>query len=228
MSTLSGIRMQVLAHRGYHADAPENTMAAFEAAVKLGVDGIETDVRLSADGRPVIIHDRVTRRGRAVAALAWRELETDIGHPVPLLAEALDAHADVLWNVEIKVPEALPAVLPVLKQFERTRRLLVTSFRHDAVMQCAGELKVDCGLLLAHRPLDAAPMIAACSREPRIRSVVWDYNIVDDEVLRAISASGWKNFVYGAVTPGEHERCVRLGLAGVITDYPLVLLERRT
>ena len=42
--------MLILAHRGFHAGQPENTMGAFEAARKLGVDGIETDVRLSADG----------------------------------------------------------------------------------------------------------------------------------------------------------------------------------
>ena len=54
--------MLLLAHRGYHLSVPENTMAAFAAAVALGVDGIETDVRLSRDGLPVIIHDRVTAR----------------------------------------------------------------------------------------------------------------------------------------------------------------------
>ncbi|MBI3937750.1 MAG: glycerophosphodiester phosphodiesterase, partial [Betaproteobacteria bacterium] len=42
--------MLILAHRGYHATVPENTLEAFAAAVELGVDGIETDVRTSRDG----------------------------------------------------------------------------------------------------------------------------------------------------------------------------------
>ena len=216
--------MFLLAHRGYHADAPENTLAAFDAAVKLGVDGIETDVRLSTDGKPVIVHDRVLPDQRAVAGLPHRELASAIGHPVPLLAEILDAFPDVLWNIEIKTPEAWPVAARVLAQFQRKRRLLVTSFRHDVVMQCAGELEVDCGLLLAHRPLDVAAIVAACSGRPRIKNIVWDYSIIDDTVLRAVSSAGWANYIYGAVTPAEHQRCAGLGLAGLITDYPLHIL----
>jgi glycerophosphoryl diester phosphodiesterase len=212
--------MLLLAHRGYHADAPENTMAAFEAATKIGVDGIETDVRLSADGKTVIIHDRVSPKKRAVAELTHRDLESDCGHAVPLLAEILDAFPDVLWNIEIKNPEAWPAAMPVLRRFQRTRRLLVTSFRHDVVWQCADELGVECGLLLAHRPLDVMGIIAGCAARPRIKGIVWDYSIVDDSVLRIVSAAGWTNYVYGAATSAEHRRCTALGLAGLITDFP--------
>ena len=219
--------MQLLAHRGYHADAPENTLSAFEAAVKIGVDGIETDVRLSGDGLPVIIHDRVTPRKRPVAELTRREIQNDVGHPVPVLAEILDAFPGILWNIEIKNSDSLPAAVPVLRQFQRQRRLLLTSFRHDVVMQCADELEIDCGLLLAHRPLDVNVIIAGCSGRPRIKGIVWDYNIVDEDVLRAVSAAGWSNYIYGAVTPAEHQRCAALGLAGLITDYPLHILQRQ-
>ena len=125
--------MLVLAHRGYHAGLPENTLAAFEAAQRLGVDGIETDVRLSVDGKPVIMHDRVTPAGRAVSAITHREIEDDCGHAVPLLAEIFDAAPALLWNIEIKRPEAWPVAAPILKQFQKTRRILVSSFRHDVV-----------------------------------------------------------------------------------------------
>jgi glycerophosphoryl diester phosphodiesterase len=219
--------MLLLAHRGYHLDVPENTMAGFDAAVKLGVDGIETDVRLSRDGLPVIIHDRVTARKRAVADLTRSEIASDVGHPVAVLAEILDAFPDVLWNIEIKNREVWPVASRVLAQFQRTRRLLVTSFRHDVVKLCADELDVACGLLLAHRPLDVVPMIAACAGQPRIKCMVWDYNIVDDGVLRTVAAAGWDNYVYGAVTPAEHARCIALGLAGLITDYPPLVPGRR-
>lgn len=212
--------MQILAHRGYHAEAAENTLAAFDAAVRLGVDGIETDVRLSADGEAILVHDRVTRQGRAVAELTRRELEADLGHPVPLLAEALDAFPDVLWNIEIKLPAAWPVAAPVLARYRATRRLFVSSFRHDVVRRCAAELAIDCGLLLASRPLDIDATIGACLHLPAIRAVVWDYNIVDVVALGAVARAGWGNYVYGAVTAAEHAHCARLGLAGLITDYP--------
>jgi len=217
--------MLLLAHRGYHAGVPENTMAAFAAALALGADGIETDVRLSADGDPVIMHDRVTPRQRAVAGLTRREIEHDVGHPVPLLAEVLDAFPGVLWNVEIKNVEVLPATLAVLERYVGKRRLFVTSFRHDVVVAIAQQLAVDCGLLLAHRPLDVGAIIAGCAAQPWIKAIVWDYNIVDETVLRMVTANGWGNYVYGAVTHAEHQHCARLELAGLITDYPPLTLQ---
>src|SRR3954464_15686369 len=111
--------MLLFAHRGLHAHAPENSLAAFAAAVKLGVDGIETDVRLSADELPVIIHDRVTPAGRAVADLTRVEIENDVGHPVPLLPEILEAFPGVVWNIEIKNPEAWSSASRVLAQHQR-------------------------------------------------------------------------------------------------------------
>jgi glycerophosphoryl diester phosphodiesterase len=52
----------VIAHRGAPAEAPENTLLAFEAAVRAGADALELDVRLTADGAPVVIHDATSRR----------------------------------------------------------------------------------------------------------------------------------------------------------------------
>src|SRR6476659_2167984 len=70
-----------LAHRGDWRRAPENTIPALLAALKIaGCDGVEFDVRASADGVPVLLHDetlaRVQRRREAVGALTADELET--------------------------------------------------------------------------------------------------------------------------------------------------------
>jgi glycerophosphoryl diester phosphodiesterase len=94
-----------LAHRGDARRAPENTLAAIEAALAIaGCDGVEFDVRLSADGVPVLLHDetltRVQGRPERVDALTARTLE-DLG--VPSLADVLAAvpHRARL-NVELK------------------------------------------------------------------------------------------------------------------------------
>jgi len=52
----------VVAHRGASAEQPENTLRAFEAAVDLGADAVEFDVRMSADGHPVVVHDPAVDR----------------------------------------------------------------------------------------------------------------------------------------------------------------------
>src|SRR3989442_9967523 len=67
-----------IAHRGASARAPENTLAAFKEAIRLGADSIELDAHLSADGVPMVIHDdsvdRTTNGRGAVAALTCRSL----------------------------------------------------------------------------------------------------------------------------------------------------------
>jgi glycerophosphoryl diester phosphodiesterase len=66
--------MLVLSHRGVRTHAPENTLAAFEAAIALKVDGIETDIRLSKDGIPILFHDRLTLDGQEVVSMTQAEL----------------------------------------------------------------------------------------------------------------------------------------------------------
>ncbi|MEK6707842.1 MAG: glycerophosphodiester phosphodiesterase [Pseudomonadota bacterium] len=214
--------MLVIAHRGFHAAVPENTLAAFEAAVTLGVNGIETDVRISRDGLPVLIHNRVIASGQAVADLTHDEIEQVLGHKVPTLDEALECFPGILWNIEIKTAQALPLVIGVLKKYQVGHRILVTSFRHDVVAVCASSLEMDCGLLVAHRPQTLASLLADCEDNPRIDHIVWDYNILDEVLLQQAAADGFRNFVYGPVTQAEHRNCQELGIDGVITDYPLL------
>ena len=214
--------MLVIAHRGFHAAAPENTLAAFEAAVMLGANGIETDVRISRDGLLVLIHDRVIVSGQAVADLTHAEIERALGHKVPTLDEALECFHGILWNIEIKTTQALPQVIGVLKKYQVGRRILVTSFRHDVVAVCASSLQMDCGLLVAHRPQTFGSLLVGCEGNPRIDHIVWDYNILDEALLQQAVADGFRNFVYGPVTQAEHKHCRDAGFDGVITDYPLL------
>ncbi len=87
----------IFAHRGLHQRARENTIEAFEAACALGVDGVELDVRRSADGRLVVHHD--PRVGDLVIA---EHRASDLASYVPSLAAALVATRGVRVNVEVK------------------------------------------------------------------------------------------------------------------------------
>lgn len=96
--------LEIIAHRGYSARAPENTLAAVRAALEAGADSVEFDVHTAADGTPVLIHDanlgRTTNgvgpvRRRTVGQLrmldagGWFGPEFQ-GEPIPTLAEALE------------------------------------------------------------------------------------------------------------------------------------------
>ncbi|MCU1363533.1 MAG: glycerophosphoryl diester phosphodiesterase [Acidimicrobiaceae bacterium] len=87
----------IFAHRGVHRKARENTLAAFEDALSLGVDGVELDVRRSADGALVVHHDPVAE-GHVIA----RSFARDLPSYVPRLGDAMAALRAVSVNVEIK------------------------------------------------------------------------------------------------------------------------------
>ena len=216
--------MLVIAHRGVHVVVPENTLAAFEAAVALGANGIETDVRISLDGLPVLIHNRVIASGQPVADLTRREIEHTVGHQVPTLDEALEQFSGVLWNVEIKTTNALSSVIRVLEKHQADHRIVVTSFCHDLVATCASALKVNCGLLIAHRPRTFGSLLSDFNGDgnPRVNHIVWNYDVLDDTLLKQAAIEGFRNFVYGPVTKIEHDYCLELGVDGVITNYPLL------
>src|SRR6476646_4402268 len=104
--------MLIFAHRGYHADVPENTLEAFDRAVNLGVDGIETDVRMTPDGR-------------AVSDLTRSALSELVGHAVPTLDAALERHRGIVWKLEIKVPAAQDATVAAVLRFAPATRFLI-------------------------------------------------------------------------------------------------------
>ncbi|MDK2124267.1 glycerophosphodiester phosphodiesterase [Parachitinimonas caeni] len=212
--------MYLLAHRGAHAQLHENTLEAFLAAAKLGFDGIETDVRVSADQEAVLIHDRVAPNGIPVAALTRRELSDACGYPVPTLTEALDAIPSLLWNIEIKTPAAASIALPILQRYEARHRLLITSFHHDVALAAARALKSPCGFLNAHKPVAINTLLHAALPVANLRTLVWHYEVLDQEIVRQTNNLGFRNAVYGAGTPFEHDLCREFGVHALITDHP--------
>ena len=147
----------VIAHRGASGDAPENTMAAFELAVEQGADAIELDVRLTADGVPVVLHDptldrTTSHRGplRALALDPLRDIDAGArfspdqgrtypfrgtGIQVPTLAEVLRAFPLMPFLIELKEPEAQEAVKRVLLEEGAALRSLVASEHGAALAQ---------------------------------------------------------------------------------------------
>ncbi|MEO7429636.1 MAG: glycerophosphodiester phosphodiesterase [Acidimicrobiales bacterium] len=91
--------MLVIGHRGASATYPENTLAAFQGAIDQGADGIELDVRRTADGAMALRHDDALADGRVVVDLQ----QVDLPPEVPVLAAALDVcRALAVVNIEIK------------------------------------------------------------------------------------------------------------------------------
>jgi glycerophosphoryl diester phosphodiesterase len=91
--------MLVIGHRGASGAFPENTLAAFQGALDQGADGIELDVRRTADGALALSHDDTLPDGRVVVEVDRAHLPPDM----PVLAEALDVCRPLaVVNIEIK------------------------------------------------------------------------------------------------------------------------------
>jgi glycerophosphoryl diester phosphodiesterase len=132
---------EIIAHRGASADAPENTMEAFQLGLDQGADAIECDVRVSRDGELVAIHDptvqRVANVKGTVAEMSLAELNAlDVGSwkspnwhgaRIPALADVLDLMpADRRIFIEVKVGGA---ALPPLKNV-----LAATALPHSQIV----------------------------------------------------------------------------------------------
>jgi glycerophosphoryl diester phosphodiesterase len=104
------------AHRGASAHAPENTIEAFELALRLGATGLESDVWITADGVPVLDHDGVVRSGlrkRSISDMARGELPPHI----PSLAEVYEAcGTDVEVSLDVMDPAAVEPVIAVARE----------------------------------------------------------------------------------------------------------------
>jgi glycerophosphoryl diester phosphodiesterase len=151
----------VIAHRGASGSAPENTLPAFELAVRQGADAIELDVRVTRDGIPVVLHDatldRTTDRRGPLAGLTYGDLrQADAGARftpdggrtfpfrgssvvVPTLAEVLRGFPEIPILVELKEPGAQAPVRQVILE-ERAADRCVLASEHQAALQLFREL----------------------------------------------------------------------------------------
>lgn len=179
-----------LAHRGDWRRAPENTIPALLAALKVpGCDGVEFDVRLSADGVPVLLHDetleRVQGRPEPIREVKARDLE-DLG--VPSLASALAAlpHRAFL-DIELKARHDR-AVVEVLAAGRGPGLVnaVVSSFEPDTLERIAGLVPLWPRWLNA-RDLEPATIAIATELECRAISVEW-HAIDRDSLARARAA----------------------------------------
>ena len=138
----------VAAHRGWSAKYPENTLAAFQAALDLGVDQIETDIRVSKDGELVLFHDPVVERktngvGRVeqLTLAQLKALEVGNGGQIATLTEFMELvkdHPTITLDLELKVyptegQEALAyrvcdRVLKMVDDYDFVDRCVINSF----------------------------------------------------------------------------------------------------
>lgn len=233
--------IDVVAHRGYAGIAPENTLIALHAGVTAGADWIEFDVRTTADGVPVVIHDRLLGRTAPgvgpVAEASFDELRAldaggwfapaFAGLTVPALAEVLDllAPAGPRLLLEIKPPataEEVKAILAQLADRGLVARTVLQSF-DDQILREAAELLPELRRGVLRQGLDADPValvreLGAMTYNPSLDDVIGDPSVVPDLAAAGVRVMPWTvNHPVGWAT------AITLGVGGIITDRPAEL-----
>lgn len=211
---MTGRRSLRLAHRGDWRRAPENTVAAFAAAMRVpGCDGVEFDVRLSRDGVPVILHDetlaRVQGRPEPVGALDAAELGA-LG--VPRLEDALAAlGGDPFLDVELKGDDHGPASADVLRRArgERGEGALISSFHPPSLRSMAALLP---GWALWLGTMDMEPASLAQAVALGCAGVSTDWRTITPAAMRRARDLGLEVAAWTVRRRPTYRRLERLGV----------------
>ena len=229
----------LIAHRGLSARYPENTLAAFRAAIEAGGEMLELDVGLSADGHVIVLHDDTLDRttngeGRLADSLierlnmldagAWFD-RSFAGERLPTLAEALDlARGRSAVNIEIK-PEAAGSelrggveekVVALVRERHMEEAVLVSSFAPfvvERIKRLAPNLST---ALLYGRAVDFDPVELVT--RVRADGLNMSRRHLTADLVRRLHASGRFLCVYTVDSPEELERVSALGVDGIFTN----------
>lgn len=235
----------VIAHRGASAYCPENTLAALQAAVRMGAHAVEVDVKRSADGYVVLMHDATVDRtahnghGR-VRYLAYTQLRAlNVGaraapQPVPTLTEVLQTVGQhLLLNIELTHYDTpwddLPQrVAAILRAWEQPQRVWVSSFNPLALVRCRRACpQVALGYLVSPRP--ASVVLYWALRRGLPHAALHPHRTqVDTAWVRAAHAAGRRVFPYTVNRYAELRAMLqRPWVDGLFTDRPDTALRVR-
>lgn len=209
--------------------APENTLRGLRAGLALGVDGIEIDVQLSADGVPVLLHDNTLDRTTtgsgplsATTLAQVRQLDAGDGEQVPTLSEALAVVVPTaLLVIEVKTaPDQVPdsvveAVVNDVRAAAAENRVWLWSFDGallEALARQAPQLPV------AHLCRSVTEEVRA--RVERLGLAGVSIADVDESVVRNFRRQGLAVFCWTKNDPTDLARLVGLPLSGIVSDYP--------
>jgi glycerophosphoryl diester phosphodiesterase len=240
------------AHRGGAREAPENSLTAFRRAVSLGFEYIETDIRATADGVPVVFHDqslnRVTDRVGRIRDLPFTEVKkARIGNAerVHSLQEVLEEFPHVRFNIDVKEDNAVAPLLDLLSRGDHLDRVCIASFSWNRLRRVRARFGEAVCTSLAPQEVTALvgrtrlgrvslasrfvlPSGPICVQVPPSASGL---RIVTPGFMRQAHERGWPVHVWTVNDPAQMNALLDQGVHGIITDRPSVLqrvIEART
>mgnify|MGYP001028452862 FL=1 len=234
----------VCAHRGRSGIFPENTLPAYEAAIELGADFIELDVRRTADGEIICLHDPTVDRTtdgagelssltlaqvQALDAGSWKGAE-HAGARIPLLREVLEQIAPhMVIHIEIKQRGIAEQVVEIVRETGALRRVAIISFDFDDLRTAkAAEPAAACGLITS-KPKEEGPegelALIASALECGANFISCGHRAITPTLVRECHLVGLSLIAWTMDTPEDLRPMVDLGVDMLCSNFPERALE---
>ena len=207
----------LLGHRGTRVlrSSPENTFAAFETALARGCDGFEFDVRRTADGEAVVVHD-AKHRGVTVAKAAGKQLKS-----LPHLRAVLEKYGSRCFlDIELKVKDLDSEVLAALRERPPIRGYVVSSFLPEVLLELRMRrsgipLGIICETPAQLKRGVSLPVEYFILKEPLIR----------EELVHEAHSEGKRILAWTVNKPERMLKFARWGVDGLVSDDPALLVK---
>ncbi len=226
----------ILGHRGASGAYPENTIASFQGAINMHADGVEFDVQLSKDGKPIVIHDelldRTTNGSGLVKDYTLSEIrKLDAGkyyshlfqsQKIPTLNEVLAIVQNLaVINIELKnfynYPRLEEEVLQSIKSYDIVDKTIISSFNHHSLLKFKDlEPEVKTGALLAARLIDPVKYCKSLGAD----AIHAYYLSITPEIIKNAHQNGLQVNVFTVNKESEIIYLLKEKVDMIITDYP--------
>lgn len=226
------LRQQVLviAHRGAHLQHPPNSLEAIRAAIELGCDYVELDVRQSRDGALVLMHDphvdKTTDGEGAVADLTLadlRALRLDNGEPVPTFAEALACCAGKIGVYVDHKGGPDEEIVAQLREHGLLQHAVI--YGGDDDLRQVKRLAPEMGLLAPHPSSEAGMRRLMQDLHPgQLDSHMRSWSLADIRLAHELGAEVWVDVMHEWDSDEGYRTAVAMGVDAMQTDYPGDLL----
>jgi glycerophosphoryl diester phosphodiesterase len=221
-----------IAHRGASVDRPENTLAAFEEAVRQGADVIEADIRVTSDGELLVLHDatldRTTNAQGALAEANYaraRSLDAGRGERIPTPDEVLEVARDrVRVTFDIKDDDAVDGLVAMVRELEMSESVTYMSFQPEV----ADRIRALGLASPVMQSVDSAAGLASITTRHGgvyhgISGIGIPAALISAELTEDLQRHGFGVFAWTVDDPDEMQRLISCGVNGILTNRPGVL-----
>lgn len=214
---------------------PENTMEAFDYAVKLGYRYLETDVQVTSDGVLAAFHDndltRTCRIPGKISQMRWSEVSkalVDGRAPIPLFEDLIGTWPEARINIDCKSDAAIDALVSSLRRTKSLHRVCVAAFSDSRLRKLRKELGSE--LCSSLGPGELGILRFGLSRHPvglaaQVPVRQWPLTVVNHAFVERSHRLGLQVHVWTIDDAPEMHRLLDLGVDGLMTDRPVVLRQ---